>query len=96
MFGVAISSHCKSWFTSFKRLFLHKQSTQKKPPQDGTECVKLKPDWPKGYTRKVGDLTTDLAPKWWWKVREMGPLMEKGNLGWWNIWPDTVDGSEIQ
>ena len=35
-------------------------------------------------------IATDLAPKWWWKVREMGPRLFQGNLGWWNIiiWPD--------
>ena len=32
------------------------------------------------------DLTRPMGPpKWWWIVREMGPRLFQGNLGWWNL-----------
>ena len=38
------------------------------------------------------NLTRLRGPKWWWRVREMGPLFQK-NLGWWNIivWLDMIE-----
>ena len=30
---------------------------------------------------------TSFHPKWWWIVREMGPLISGKSCGWWNIIP---------
>ena len=42
------------------------------------------------YSGQISSRPHTTSPKWWWTVREMGPRLFQGNLGWWNIiiWPD--------